>query len=432
MKTKMKIFLVCAWGASASFAATGGWTLSDCIERVHTASLKVESAKLNEQQTIVSLDQARDSRYPSLSASVNQSLFDSPFNDVPQDHYKLSLGITGSMNLWDGGATGLTIESRALDRQAAKYNTDLAAMNVKESVMNAYISLLASMEQKTADSASLTLSSAVLEYNTHLYEAGSITKRDYVLAQSDVATSRVALLSAEQAERRAATTLRQLLELSRGDSLIVNAPQMEYQSPEDMGPLPDYESVLKMARVSNPGLLADSLSSLAAQKEVTLAGKNNSINVNLGANATTGLQSWESDGYGNQMKLGYTHSLTLGITIPIVDAGETNAKVLGAQVASAQAEVTKKETGKELENNMEQLYLQAVSADAQWDAAKLQVEAEEESFRVAEEQRTAGSLGYTDYLEQKNNLETARSNLTQAKYTSILARHLLDLYTGKY
>ena len=245
MKTKMKIFLVCAWGASASFAAAGGWTLSDCIERVHTASLKVESAKLNEQQTIVSLDQARDSRYPSLSASVNQSLFDSPFNDVPQDHYKLSLGITGSMNLWDGGATGLTIESRALDRQAAKYNTDLAAMNVKESVMNAYISLLASMEQKTADSASLTLSSAVLEYNTHLYEAGSITKRDYVLAQSDVATSRVALLSAEQAERRAATTLRQLLELSRGDSLIVNAPQMEYQSPEDMGPLPDYESVLK-------------------------------------------------------------------------------------------------------------------------------------------------------------------------------------------
>jgi len=432
MKTKMKIFFACVWGVSASFAASDGWTLSECIERVKTSSLKVESAKLDERQSVVSLDQARDSRYPSVSASISQSLFDSPFNDVPQDHYKLNLGITGSMNLWNGGATRLSIESKELSRQAARYNTDLVTMAVKESVMNAYIALLAAMEQKTADSASLILSQAVLEYNTHLFEAGSITKRDFVLAQSDVATSRGALLSAEQTEKRAATTLRQLLEFPRDDFFSVNAPQMDYQSPEDMGPLPDYESVLKMARVSNPGLLADSLSSLAAQKDVKLAGKNNSVSVDLGANATTGLQSWESDAYGNQMKVGYTHSGTLGISIPIVDAGETKAKILTAQVASEQSEVAKKETNKELENNIEQLYLQAVSADAQWEASKLQVEAEEESFRVAEEQRTAGALGYTDYLEQKNNLETARTNLTQAKYTSILARHLLDLYTGKY
>lgn len=429
---KMKIMLACAFWVSASFAATGEWTLEACIERVKTKSLKVETAKLSERESLISLNQARDGRYPDLSASVDQSLYDSPFNDVPQDHYRLSLGLTSSMTLWDGGATGLTIESRELDRQRAKYNTDLAALDVKESVMNAYISLLAAMENKTTAAAALTLSEATLKYNSHLYEAGSITKRDFILAESDVAAKRVSLLLKEQLEKSAFTTLRQLLEMSRTDSLVLNAPQMNYESAEAMGSLPEYETVLQAARANNPGLMADSISTIAAKKEEELAYKNNSINVNLGAKATTGLQSWESDGYGNQMKVGYTHSLTLGITIPIIDAGETNAKVLAAQVALAQAEVTKQETNKNLENNIEQLYLQSLSADAQWNAALLQVQAEEEGFRVAEEQRLAGTLAYTDYLEQKNNLESARSTLTQAKYTSILARNLLDLYMGKY
>jgi outer membrane protein len=67
----------------------------------------------------------------------------------------------------------------------------------------------------------------------------------------------------------------------------------------------------------------------------------------------------------------------------------------------------------------------------QWKAAILQVEAENEALLVAEEQRNVGALTYTDFLSQKNRLESAQSTLTNAKYTSLLARNLLDLYQGK-
>jgi len=105
--------------------------------------------------------------------------------------------------------------------------------------------------------------------------------------------------------------------------------------------------------------------------------------------------------------------------------------VLLAQVSESEAQLGMQETAKNLENNIEKLYLNAVSADMQWKAAILQVEAENEALLVAEEQRGAGALTYTDYLTQKNNLEKAQVTLVNAKYTSLLARKVLDLYQGK-
>jgi outer membrane protein len=162
-----------------------------------------------------------------------------------------------------------------------------------------------------------------------------------------------------------------------------------------------------------------------------VAGKGSSISVTLGANSSTGLQAWESGAYGDQLKYGWQNSLTLGINIPIIDAGSTSNKVLLAQVSEAETQVGLQEDAKTLENNVEKLYLNAVSADMQWKAAILQVEAEQEALKVAEEQRHLGALSYTDYLNQKNSLESAQVTLNNAKYTSLLSRKLLDLYQGK-
>lgn len=109
---------------------------------------------------------------------------------------------------------------------------------------------------------------------------------------------------------------------------------------------------------------------------------------------------------------------------------ERRAKILSAQVENERAKVTRRETGKNLENSLEQLYMQAESADASWLAAIASLESARESFSVVVEQRNAGSLTFTDFLERKNNLQNAQSVLIQAKYTSILARKLLELYMG--
>jgi outer membrane protein len=246
-----------------------------------------------------------------------------------------------------------------------------------------------------------------------------------------VLQKQVAHLSAQLAVSTAKTSLRQLLELGDDAEFDISAPESSIASPDSLEPLPALADLKKAVKEQHPGLKSDSISVRAAKKNTEVAGKGSSITVTLGANSSTGLQAWESGAYGDQLKYGWQNSVSLGINIPIYDGGSTNNKVLLAQVSESEAGLSMQETAKNLENNIEKLYLNAVSADMQWKAAILQVEAENEALLVAEEQRNAGALTYTDYLTQKNNLEKAQVTLVNAKYTSLLARKVLDLYQGK-
>lgn len=430
VKNRIKMLFSCALAVSAW--AVEPLSLEDCMKMARERSLEMENAKLSERASEAALNSSRSSRYPTLSAHVNQSLYDSPFNGQTQDHYRLSMGISGSYTLWDGGATGIDVESRELSLEASKFNTELAALTIQESAMNAFVELLAARENGETAKSALETSDSLVRHYERLWEAGTITRSELALVKSDAASVKVKFISAEQAERSAKTSLRQILEISRSDSLEILSPETSFETPADLGELPSLETVLAETRKNHPGLISDSLEILSAEKNVSLAGKNNSVSVSLGAEASTGFQAWESDRYARQLKNGYTHSVSLGINIPLVDGGTTKAKILSAQVESERAKVSRRETEKTLENNLEQLYMRAESADASWFAAIASLESAKEAFDVAVEQRNVGSLTFTDFLERKNDLQNARSVLIQAKYTSILARKSLELYMGNY
>ena len=424
---KATVFLVLAVSA-LSFADT--WTLEACLKQAKEKSLSLESAKLREQQAEINIKQAQVSNRPTVSASIQNTLYDHPFVHN-EDHYRLNLGISGSYTLWDGGVSGATVEGNQLKKQSAALATKQTERSIQESVLNAYMSLLAAQENLRTADASVELAQAEFEHYGKLYEAGSITKKDLTQSQSNVLQKQVSQLSAQLSVNTAKTTLRQLLELGDDAEFDVSAPEATITAPDSLEALPALADLKQTVKEQHPGLKSDSVSVRAAKKNTEVAGKGSSITVTLGANSSTGLQAWESGAYGDQLKYGWQNSVSLGINIPIYDGGSTSNKVLLAQVSESEAGLSMQETAKSLENNIEKLYINAVSADMQWKAAILQVEAETEALQVAEEQRNAGALTYTDYLTQKNNLEKAQVTLVNAKYTSLLARKVLDLYQGK-
>ena len=424
---KATVLLVLAVSA-LSFADT--WTLEACLKQAKEKSLSLESAKLREQQAEINIKQAQVSNRPTVSASIQNTLYDHPFVHN-EDHYRLNLGISGSYTLWDGGVSGATVEVNQLKKQSAALATKQTERSIQESVLNAYMSLLAAQENLRTADASVELAQAEFEHYGKLYEAGSITKKDLTQSQSNVLQKQVSQLSAQLSVNTAKTTLRQLLELGDDAEFDVSAPEATITAPDSLEALPALADLKQTVKEQHPGLKSDSVSVRAAKKNTEVAGKGSSITVTLGANSSTGLQAWESGAYGDQLKYGWQNSVSLGINIPIYDGGSTSNKVLLAQVSESEAGLSMQETAKSLENNIEKLYINAVSADMQWKAAILQVEAETEALQVAEEQRNAGALTYTDYLTQKNNLEKAQVTLVNAKYTSLLARKVLDLYQGK-
>ncbi len=427
---RTKAFILGFLASVSALFAGNTWTLEECLKQAKSKSLLLETAKLREQAADVSIKQAKSSRYPTVSANIQNSLHDRPFVDN-ENHYSLNLGINGSYTLWDGGISSLNTEASELSKLAAQQDTKQTERSVQESVLNAYMNLLAAQEKLITANASVELSQAEFENYGKLFEAGTITKKDLTQSQSNVVQKQVALLSAQLSVNTAKTTLRQLLELGTDEEVDVTDPFADITSPDSLEALPPYDQMLADIRNANPGLKADSISIQAAQKNTKVASKGSSITVTLGASSSTGMQAWRDGEYGNQLKTGWQNSISLGINIPIIDNGSTQNKVLQAQINEAQSQMALQETSKSLENSVEKLYINAVSADMQWKAAILQVEAETEATAVAEEQRNAGAITYTDYLSQKNSMENAKVTLTNAKYTSLLARKLLDLYLGK-
>lgn len=431
----------------ATAYADGAWTLEACLKQAKEKSLQLETARLREQQADIGIKQAKLGKRFTVNASIQNSLSDHPFGldkdagDTSvtfdpiffdrEDHYRLSLGLSGSYTLWDGGVTSLNVEASELNRESAKFATKQTERNVQESVLNAYMSLLAATENLRTASASVELAQAEFDHYGKLFEAGSLTKKDLTQSQSNILQKQVAELSAKLSVSTAKTTLRQLLELEDSEEFEVTAPESEIASPDSLPALPGLAELQKSIRETHPGLKSDSVGIRAAKKNTEVAGKGSSITVSVGANSSTGLSAWESDRYGRQLATGWQNSVSLSVNIPIIDGGATENKVLQAQVSETEKLVSLKETEKSLENSIEKLFLNAVSADLQWKAAILQVDAETEALQVAEEQRNAGALTYTDLLTQKNNLEKAKVTLVNAKYTSLLARKLLDLYQGK-
>jgi outer membrane protein len=79
---------------------------------------------------------------------------------------------------------------------------------------------------------------------------------------------------------------------------------------------------------------------------------------------------------------------------------------------------------------VEQSYINVLNAQSQYDAAEKQMDANEESYRITNEEFKIGSVDMVDLLQQKNLYVQALQAYIQAKYNTILSLKIYEFYTG--
>lgn len=401
------------------------WTLADCIARAKERSLLMQSARLDEKVSASNLEQARNARLPDLSANVNQSLSDRPFAEGTSDHYSLSLGLKSSVLLWNAGQLQYNIEQKQYLDQAAKLSNEQTTRELSESVIRSYLQVWSLTESQAVAQEAVLLSQQSLRKDSTLHAAGTLMQSELALAAANLSNDSLSLLQASHALLQARTQLRQLLEIPLEDEWSLAPPDTLASTSTQ-----PFSNQLRQARSHSVSLQGDSLNLLAADAGVKKANSARYPSISLSAAAGTGLSAWESGAYGTQLKTGYNHSLSLGISIPIVDWGAAQAGVLQAQVAKERSELSVRSTDKSLENTLEQLTQQTEAARLQWQAASSQMAAQTLALRIVNEKHTAGLVDNLALTQQKNTYQNAQAKLTQAKYNFLLGHALLALYTG--
>jgi len=135
--------------------------------------------------------------------------------------------------------------------------------------------------------------------------------------------------------------------------------------------------------------------------------------------------------YGSQFTNNFNTSVSIGIRIPLLNNLQNKTQIKTALLQQKDAEITLQTTKTQLQQNIEQAYVNMTAAQNRYTALTDQVNAFKESFREAEIKFNAGAITSVDYLVVRNSLDRSNINLVIARYDYVLRAMILDYYSGQ-
>ena len=391
-------------------ASTGvkTWTLQDCIEYALKENISLKQSRLSEQSAMIDRKTAKNALFPSLSFSTSQALINRPYQDSGSTvsgteiiHTENSTSYTGNYGLdarWDlyaGGRNRKTIKQEDINIRIAGLDIENSANSIMENIAQVYVQILYADESVKVNENTLEVSRAQCARGKELLEAGSISAADYAQLQAQVSNDNYQLVSAR-------ATL----------------------------PLPDKEAVFQNAMGIRPEIESGRLDISVAELDVKIAKSSYYPTLSLSAGIGTNHTSGTDFTFGEQIKNGWNNSVGLTLSVPIFSNRQTRSAVEKAELQLESTKLSFVETRKELYRTIENLWLDAYSAQQQYAAATEQVMSSKTSYDLVSEQFNLGMKNTVELLTEKNNLLSAEQQLLQAKYMALLNIQLLRFYQG--
>jgi outer membrane protein len=160
--------------------------------------------------------------------------------------------------------------------------------------------------------------------------------------------------------------------------------------------------------------------------DIAKAGKMPTLSAN--GSLSTNINSRSENSATEQLRNQISPSMGLNLSVPIVDNRSAKSSKIIAESNLNKAKISLEATRQNIRSQIEQLVADIKSAAARFVSAREQFLAETENMRIIEEMYGMGNLTVIDYASQENNFLSAQSEFTQAKYSLMLSKKLLEIY----
>lgn len=409
------------------------WTLDDCINYAKENNIQINTLKLSSDAARLDLQQSRNNRLPNVNGTISQSLVNSNNADPviggfqTQANFSSNYGISSSMTVYNGGYLNNDIKSKALSLQSANLTVQETANNITLSITQAFLNILLVKENITYLKQVLATSEAQLKQSQQRFDAGSISKKDLLQFQSQLASDNYNLVSADNSYQTNIVNLKQLLQLPA-------SYQMEIAEPAAVEPqqaVASLTNAMAAAQETRPEVKNGEIGVSIAQAELAKTKASRLPTVSLGANLSSGFSDNQDAKYFSQLNNNFYQSLGATIAVPIFSRKQNKTNIAKSKIAIEQAKLDLLNTKTVLNQQVEQAYINLRNAQAQFVAAQTQLNAAEESYRITDEQLKLGAVNTVDVLTQRNTYVQALQSFVQAKYSAVLYNKIYDFYTGK-
>lgn len=467
----MSVFVSLATGLWAQLPDTvSKLNLQQCIQIALKNNADVQHRQVSSDIAKVGWQGSKGYMLPTLNGDISHGINTGrnidPYTNtyanqsINYDNYSLNTSVT----LFNAFAIQNNIKQNKLAYQASEFEIQSEKDFIAMSVMLEYLQVLTNQDLLDVSLQQQDVSSKQVDRLNILNDAGSISPSQYYDLKGEFANNQLNAVNAENALQSAKVQLAQLLNIPYNKSL-----QLQRLSLADVG---------ENSNTSTDSIYAAALQNLALIKAAKLRQSSAaygvktsrslrypSLYLNAGIftnysdnatqqaylntsevqtnayvlNGTDKLPVYASQDnysihkikYSDQFKNNFNSSFVIGISIPILNNFRNKSQVKTALLQKKDAEITLNAVKTQLQQNVEQAWVNLNSAKKRYDVISMQVDAFKESFREAEIKFNAGAINSVDYLIAKNNLDQSEINRIIAKYDYVLRSMILDYYSGK-
>ena len=428
-----------AAGDSTAVAARQ-WSLRECCDYAveHSISIKQQENQCRQQE--IQLSTAKNSRLPDLSGSVGQNFSfgrgltaENTYTNTNTSSTSLSLGT--SIPLFTGFQIPNQIKLNQLNLEAATADLEKAKNDIRMQVAQAYVQILYDMEIADVAKRQVAIDSDQVARLQALVANGKASEAELSQQRATLANSTLTATQADNNTRLAILTLTQLLELPSPEGFAIVRPDLNSES-----------TLIGLSALSPDVIYADALGikpEIAAQ-QLRLKGTEHSIKIaqagnyptlslsgGLGTNYYT-TSGYKADSFTKQFKNNFSQYIGLNLNVPIFNRFSTRNSIRSARIDQANQQLQLDNTKKTLYKEIQQVYYNALNAQAKEKASEEAVKSSNDAFALTQAKYENGKATITEFNESKNNYLKAESDLVQARYENIYQHALIQFYRGKY
>jgi outer membrane protein len=380
--------------------------------------------------------QAKYNRLPSVSAGLSDgfSFGRSLMSDntyANQNANSADASLSASVSLFEGMRVTNDIAARKLDFMAAVEDQQRIKNDVSLTIASLFLNVLVQKELlKIAENQKLLTDTLVARCEVMVNTGKEPISKLYEL-KAQQANDAFSITTAEKNLRLALLDLAQILEVENFSTFDVVTPELL----TDVSEMPIPTVIFDNAAVTLPNVKAEEFRLERSKKGLEIAKSSYYPSVSLGASTSTNYyymsgNTLPNEAFGTQLSNNWRSYVGLSVSIPIFSRMATRTSVSQSKLQIQNQEFEVEKAKKTLYKDIQRAMLNAKVSKDRYMASVNSVQANEESYRYAEQRYEAGRSTFFDMQQSKTGLEKALSEQIQAKYEFIFNTKVLDFYNG--
>lgn len=416
------------------------WSLRDCIDYALANNIQLQKAKIKEYSALEDVKQSQAALLPSLNLSTSQNVNYTPWpqqgratvadgyvqSSVDKVYYNGSYSLSGNWTVWNGNKNRNNVKLNKVAAEQARLDSATTANNVLEQIAQLYVQILYSNEAISVTKESLKTSQTNEQRGKTMVEVGKMSKADLAQLTAQRAQDEYAIVEAESNLRNYKRQLKELLQITSDEEFDVAVPS----TTDDMAleSVPALNDVYAASLEQRPEIKNAKLGIESSDLGIKVAKAGRMPTVSLNAGVMTSTSSMSDNAWGTQMKNNFSLGGGITVSIPLFDNRQTKTAINKAKLQKQSYLLDLQDKQTTLYSTIENYWLQAVTNQNKFKAARVSTESAQASYELLSEQFKQGLKNTVELMTGKTNLLQAQQNELQSKYLAILNLNMLEFY----